>query len=131
MPVERQLLVGKSYFLRVGDSPLAYSLRLAFRAPHSAPTSHATSACQTTVLNNIKAVTKLEVVPKSKAKQSGNVKASKKKTADNSDSGSVIALSDEDDSQERKVALTSPEKGAEARKSVKVSQSNPTYDCLD
>ena len=85
----------------------------------SAPSSRTTS------LNNVKVVTK--VTSQLKAKRSGKAKP---KTADNFVSGSVIGLSDEDDSKERKVALTSPEKGAEARKSIKVSQSNLMY-CLD
>lgn len=100
---------------------------LAFRASRSAPTSRAASVIQlappsrTTALNNIKAVTKVTPQPefKLKAKRSGKAKP---KTADGFDSGSDIGLSDEDDSQERKVALRSPEKGAEARKSSKVSQ---------
>ena len=86
-------------------------------------------------MNNIKAGTAVTVTavtkvsaapPQSKAKQSGKAKP---KTADNVDPEFIIELSDEDDSHERKVALTSPEKGAEAHKSVKVSQSNPMY-CL-
>jgi hypothetical protein len=79
-------------------------------------------------LNNVKAVTKATPQLNLKAKQS---KTKPAKTADNFDSGSSrdsdIGLSDEDDSQERKVALKSPEKGAEARKSIKVSQSSPMY----
>lgn len=110
------------YFLRVGD--------LTFRTPHSEP-SHAASVInsapvsRTTALNNIKAVKK--VTSQSKPKQSGRAKP---KIAENFDLESNVGLSDEDDSQERKVALASPEKGAEARKSAKVSQPNPMY-CLD
>ena len=119
-PLERRLL--SKYFLRVSE----IALTLIFRAPYSAPASHAASVNhpapqalgRTTVLNNVKAVTK--AIPQLKAKQS---KPKPAKTADNFDSD--IGLSDEDDSQERKVALKSPEKGAEARKSIKVSQSSP------
>lgn len=65
------------------------------------------------------------VAPQSKAKQ-----RSTKAKLKSGDSGSVINLSYEDDSHERKVVLAGPEKGAEACKLIKVSQSNPTY-CLD
>jgi hypothetical protein len=76
-------------------------------------------------LNDIKAVKK--VTSQSKPKQHGKAKP---KIAENLNSGPNIWLSDEDDSQERKVALASPEKGADARKSAKVSQPNPMQ-CLD
>jgi len=131
-PLERLLLVSKSFPAISSESEIA--LTPIFRAPYSAPTSHAASVnhpaplSRTTVLNNIKTVTK--ATPQLKAKPSTKPKPAK--TADNFDSGSDrdIGLSDEDDSQERKVALKSPEKGAEARKSIKVSRSSPMY-CLD
>ena len=95
---------------------------------HAASVNHPVPRSRTTVLNNVKAVTKATPQFNLKAKQ---IKTKLAKTADNFDSGSGrdsdIGLSDEDDSQERKVALKSPEKGAEARKSIKVSQLSPMY----
>jgi hypothetical protein len=110
-------LIRKSFlFLFISSGILTLP---SFRAPRS---SHPAPLSRTTALNNIKAVKK--VTSQSKPKQSGKAKPTRK-IAEILDSGSNIGLSDEDDSQERKVALASPEKGAEARKSAKVNQSNP------
>jgi hypothetical protein len=82
----------------------------------SASDIHLAPLSRTTALNDVKAVKKN--TSQLKSKQRGKAKP---KVAENFDSGSNIGLSDEDDSQERKVALASPERGAEARKSGKVS----------
>jgi hypothetical protein len=71
--------------------------------------SHSAAHNRTTTLNNV-AVTKTTTLKKK----------GKGKTDDMVLASVPISLSDEDDSQERDVALNSPEKGKDFRKSSKV-----------